>query len=651
MKKAIDGKFSTVVLLIISLVPLIALGFRAVAAQDTNIYIKSDGSVAYGYVDGKPPIKRDGDLYTLTGDVGRIVIQRSNIVLDGDGYRIEVGTHGGLVGISVSRVVNVTIMNTRFVLCETGVYSSDSSFINIMNNKFYSNVFATSFNGSVQSTLIQKNIFTDNQFCVRLVSDCHNTVISENDFSNNRIGIYIENNCDNSQIVRNNLTSTTEKWKSRGETGIWISGLSLNCKIVQNRISKQMSGVTLSSGGNDLYGNIFENCGLRVYDFLANNISANTVNGKPLVYMESFSDRVIEEAGQVILVNCSNVTVKNLNLSYASVGITLWKTSNSRIEHNRILGHQYTGIYASFSDNNTIVGNHVEENGNGIQTYGSKNNMIYHNNFIDNSGQADTDGNVLDGGYPSGGNYWSDYTGIDLKRGSQQDETGSDGIGDTPYYSDNYPLMNPWHEPPWIPYASFGFSPAQPIVNETIVFDARNSYDFDGQIVNYLWNFGDGIVVNETNPMTNHPYTFPKSYNVSLIVVDNEGLSNTTERTINVIKISANLSITANPSTFTLRQNTTLNGSISPARAQINVTIWSKSVILANVTTDEYGNYSFNWNPSAIGAYTIKANWTGDEYTFPSETTPLVVTCTRIPTSLSILTTSSPALKDRKSVV
>ncbi|UCH31942.1 MAG: hypothetical protein JSV05_00640, partial [Candidatus Bathyarchaeota archaeon] len=53
-----------------------------------------------------------------------------------------------------------------------------------------------------------------------------------------------------------------------------------------------------------------------------------------------------------------------------------------------------------------------------------------------------------DNGYPSGGNFWSDYDGVDVKRGFYQNESGSDGIGDTPYIidenaADYYPLMEP----------------------------------------------------------------------------------------------------------------------------------------------------------------------------------------------------------------
>jgi hypothetical protein len=57
--------------------------------------------------------------------------------------------------------------------------------------------------------------------------------------------------------------------------------------------------------------------------------------------------------------------------------------------------------------------------------------------------------NVWDDGYPSGGNFWSDYAGVDLFSGPLQNETGRDGIGDTAYVIDEdnvdrYPLINPW---------------------------------------------------------------------------------------------------------------------------------------------------------------------------------------------------------------
>jgi len=86
-----------------------------------------------------------------------------------------------------------------------------------------------------------------------------------------------------------------------------------------------------------------------------------------------------------------------------------------------------------------------------IYLWDSSNNVFCHNNFINNTYQVYTSNsvNVWDDGYPSGGNYWSDYTGVDLFSGPYQNKTKSDGIGDAPYIidvnnTDRYPLMAPF---------------------------------------------------------------------------------------------------------------------------------------------------------------------------------------------------------------
>jgi hypothetical protein len=99
-------------------------------------------------------------------------------------------------------------------------------------------------------------------------------------------------------------------------------------------------------------------------------------------------------------------------------------------------------------DNNIIA-----NTGCGISfSYFSPRNRIFHNNFLNNTQQTVTFFDSFeswDDGYPSGGNYWSDYVGTDVKSGSSQDLPGSDSIGDKPYIMfgnnvDRYPLMNPY---------------------------------------------------------------------------------------------------------------------------------------------------------------------------------------------------------------
>lgn len=81
----------------------------------------------------------------------------------------------------------------------------------------------------------------------------------------------------------------------------------------------------------------------------------------------------------------------------------------------------YFGIQISdYSSDNNIVGNNITENNQyGIRLAESSSNSIYHNNFISNAEQvlSSTSTNVWDDGYPSGGNYWSDYNGTDLLSG------------------------------------------------------------------------------------------------------------------------------------------------------------------------------------------------------------------------------------------
>jgi parallel beta-helix repeat protein len=220
---------------------------------------------------------------------------------------------------------------------------------------------------------------------------------------------------------------------------------------------------------------MFVDDGFYVYDSYQNSAENNTVNGRPLVYLEDVANYSVDDAGQVILVRCDNITVENLNLSSAGIGVQLWQTnntiisgsnvannydgivlsssSNNSISRNNITANDYEAIYLESSNSNSISGNNIANNDYGIYLYVSSSNKIYHNNFINNTSQVLVNvingENSWDNGYPSGGNYWSDYNGTDVYSGSYQNVSGSDGIGDTPYVidandTDNYPLMGPF---------------------------------------------------------------------------------------------------------------------------------------------------------------------------------------------------------------
>ncbi len=152
----------------------------------------------------------------------------------------------------------------------------------------------------------------------------------------------------------------------------------------------------------------------------------------------------------MILANCSGVNVDGQNISNSYISVQLGFSSNNSITNNNA-SNNHGGVYLYSSENNTIVSNNFFSGYYGV-SLNSGNNKIYHNSFILNTVQAVDDGNAneWDDGYPSGGNYWSDYSGVDFKSGPNQDIPGSDRIGDVPHQvsgsalnEDRYPLMFP----------------------------------------------------------------------------------------------------------------------------------------------------------------------------------------------------------------
>jgi len=204
---------------------------------------------------------------------------------------------------------------------------------------------------------------------------------SEKNFE--KAGIVIQNS--NYAVVENNII------ENNGDQGIRIFSSSYNI-IKDNIISNNVYyGIWLwNSKENTIINNTFLNNGLVIregdYIYFVQTIKNNKVNGKPLYYylnMERIS--IPDDAGQIILVNCSHINIENLSISNASIGIEIAYSSFINIFHNNFSHNNLNGIRLYYSENNEISSNLLNNNGwGGLSLWYSSNNTISHNLISDN---------------------------------------------------------------------------------------------------------------------------------------------------------------------------------------------------------------------------------------------------------------------------
>jgi len=115
------------------------------------------------------------------------------------------------------------------------------------------------------------------------------------------------------------------------------------------------------------------------------------------------------------------------------------------------------------------------------------------------------------------------------------------------------------------PSADFSYTPLNPVVNDTISFDAGASVDYDGSIVSYAWDFGDGNT--STGKTTSHVYSSSGKYTVTLTITDNDGAVKSIYKYISVNEPGSNIppipSFTYSPSSPGVGDTVTFNASAS----------------------------------------------------------------------------------------
>ena len=312
-------------------------------------------------------------------------------------------------GIELNNTRNGMISDNNCSFSENGIYLRYSDYNIIMRNNVSHNQFGVRLYYSDFTNVIENCVY-DNYWGILadgLFPYTSNNSISANIVKNNGIGITIDHSyyTNISENISNNNTQygifisrseydnvlgNTVNHNTYGIFSLSSNNISITGNIANNNI---VSIYLLESKRNMVSGNIMHNCGLLIFGeneghYFHDIDNLNLVNGKPFYYYSykiNLGPSDFTNAGQVILVNCNDSSISNLNTSFSSIGISLYYSNGINITNNVVNYNNLYGIHLYQSGYNILSGNSVNNNSMyGIYLHQSNYNTISGNTLIGN---------------------------------------------------------------------------------------------------------------------------------------------------------------------------------------------------------------------------------------------------------------------------
>lgn len=316
---------------------------------------------------------------------------------------IDGGNQGTTVNITQNGVelTGFTLKNTG-TNQNAGIFLRNVSDCNIVGNIVEANYYGIYLNYSSNNTL-RSNTMNGNVYNLGVDGNETSHFINDIDSTNmiNGKKVYYLINSDN--INLNPTTLPNAGYLALVNcTSITVQGLSLNnnvngillvntqkSNLTDNNVANCNEGIRLIDSQNNVLRNnrLSENtCGFWVQNGLLNDVDAsNTLNGKPIYYWVNQHDKTVpSDAGYVALVNCSGITVQNLNLTNNWQSIVLSSTTNSTITQNQISNSNYGIVLEDASNCNSISANNITGNMQGIAVSDCQSNSITGNTLSKN---------------------------------------------------------------------------------------------------------------------------------------------------------------------------------------------------------------------------------------------------------------------------
>jgi len=605
---------------ILAIIPLILVSLPlehihpAKVMSTKTIIVPDDYSTIQAAVDAA--IAGDTILVASATYYENVVITKALTLKGADSDITIIDGRGRGTGVKIT-TDNVDVNGFTIRNSGDGVHLYMCNGVNVSGNKITLNKNDGIYVESSSGNNIGGNIITSNNLSGLFMQDSSGNIITDNAIvSNAHEGVYLYYSSNN--LVSGNTITSHVNWPA-----ISLEG-SKNNTVSNNTISSNKFGISLYAGsGNTIIGNTILNSeyvSVELYlsggnTFYHNNLISNTdqvypsgtnawdngvegnywsdYNGTgPYVIDENNQDRYplinpYDETKPVADAGPDQLLVKGTMATFDGGG----STDNLGIVN-------YTW---SFTDNTTIVLTGLKTN----YTFFNIGNFRVRLNVSDYSDNWDTD------------EMWVNVTATEVTR----DVAITNITVFPPIVKTGEPIFIN------ITVANEGN------MNET--FSVTFYYDSSVVGTKNVPSLGSGS--NETLIFNWNTTGVPGGeYTIKAVANIVPGETNTTDNTrtygvVTIEKLVSTISIFASPANTIVGESVTINGSISPIRMEVNVTInyslsgeaWST---LTTMTTDVDGRYSYDWTPTTSGTYEVKASWEGDLTHLPDESEATVVT-------------------------
>ena len=372
-------------------------------------YVDDSGGQDHRTIQGAIDDAQEGDsVYVHRGTYVEQVIVDKSIDLIGENNETTVIQGEGKDDVVIITADHVNMTNFRVIGDGSFGYDASqilvrSNYSRVSNNRCSNNIYGVMLY-EASHNIIENNVCFDDYMGISVVDSSWNLIANNTCYSNSHSGISIHYSSNN--VIRNNICR-------ENRYGIEVEYISYDNDLENNQCLYNDDGIIINSNyhPNNLTGNRLVSNGIMIDLFRPDGVHyridpSNTVNGRPIYYYEHTTGEIIPAgAGQIILINCTNMVVQSQNLMNSTNGMQISFSSWISICDTNCNDNSASGILLYESDNITLTDVQCNRNTNGISIEDSNDIFINSSEISNNdengillhsSNRVSLNGNQLD---------------------------------------------------------------------------------------------------------------------------------------------------------------------------------------------------------------------------------------------------------------